>query len=275
MESFLFDLVRTSQDIARAGWAEANAGNISLRLGPEELTDRSLFSQNGPWQPLDIPTPSLGGEFFLVTAKGCQIRNIATFHRRDCGVLELNQAGDHYRVVWGLEGTVPTSEFFAHLLSHAVRKEYSGGAERAILHTHPVTLVALCHAMELDTVSLTRLLWSMHTEGVCLFPGGVAYLPLAMPGSQEISRMTCKAFETHSMVLWEYHGIFASGTDLDHAFGMVQAAEKAAQIYQSACMLGGVRRALSDREIQAIADNFGLTVTPGILNPSSEAEEGF
>ena len=77
------------------------------------------------------------------------------------------------------------------------------------------------------------------------------------------------------MVLCEFHGIFASGTDLDHAFGMVQAAEKAAQIYQSACMLGGVRRALSDREIQAIADNFGLTVTPGILNPSSEAEEGF
>jgi rhamnulose-1-phosphate aldolase len=271
MESFLFDLVRTSRDIAHAGWAEANAGNISVRLGPAELKDRELFSQDGPWVPLAIPTPSLGGEFFLVTAKGCQIRNIADFPRRDCGVLELNPAGDCYRVVWGLEGTVPTSEFFAHLLSHAVRKERSGGAERAILHTHPVTVVALCHAMELDTVSLTRLLWSMHPEGVCLFHGGIAYLPLAMPGSQEISRMTCKAFENHSMVLWEYHGIFASGTNLDHAFGMVQAAEKTALIYQSACMMGGVRRALSDRQIQTIADNFGLSVTPGILNLSDEA----
>ena len=74
-----------------------------------------------------------------------------------------------------------------------MRKEKSGGKERVILHTHPVTLAAMCHALELDSRKLTHLLWSMHPEGVCLFPGGIAYLPFAIPGSEEISRQTCQA----------------------------------------------------------------------------------
>lgn len=264
-EAFLQNLFRIAEALSQAGWAEANAGNISIRLRREESpTDPA----SGPWQPLSIAIPALAGEQFLVTAKGCQIRNIPHFPRRDCGVLELNGDGTAYRVVWGLERSVPTSEFFAHLLSHAVRKERSGGTERVILHTHPVTLVALCHVMELDSAKLTRLLWSMHPEGVALFPGGIAYLPFALPGSREISAMTCEAFQKFSMVLWEYHGVFASGRDLDHAFGMVQAAEKCANIYKTARALGGVTRTLRDDDIAAIAGFLGLTPAPGILHLS-------
>lgn len=264
-EEFMQNLFRIAEELSRAGWAEANAGNISVRLRPEEYP---TAPEAGPWQPLAIAIPALAGEHFLVTAKGCQIRNVPHFPRRDCGVLELNGDGTAYRVVWGLEGTVPTSEFFAHLLSHAVRKEQSGGAERVILHTHPVTLVALCHVMELDSVKLTRLLWSMHPEGVALFPGGIAYLPFALSGSREISAMTCEAFQKFPMVLWEYHGVFASGRDLDHAFGMIQAAEKCANIYKAACELGGVTRALRDEEIAAMASFLHLTPAPGILHLS-------
>lgn len=270
MVSFLNALSVTSQDIFREGWAEANAGNITMRLSEAEVAECTEFRTDEPWQALSIPVPSLGGEFFLVTAKGSQIRNLAANLRRDCGILELSGDGRRFRVVWGLEGTLPTSEFFAHLLSHAVRKERSGGAERVILHTHPITLVAMCHALELDTHTLTRLLWSMHPEGICLFPGGIAYLPFAMPGSEEISRMTCRAFENHPMVLWEYHGVFASGTNLDHAYGMVQSAEKTAKIYQAACDMGGVRRALDDKTLRAIADNFHLTPAAGVLRAAGE-----
>ena len=266
-EAFLQNLFRIADELSRAGWAEANAGNISVRLRPEEYP---ACSAPGSWTPLDGAVPSLGGEQFLVTAKGCHIRNLPHFPRRDCGVLELNEDGTAWRVVWGLEGTVPTSEFRAHLLSHAVRKERSGGAERVILHTHPVTLVALCHAMELDTVKLTQLLWSMHPEGVALFPGGMAYLPFALSGSREISDMTCAAFQYYSMVLWEYHGVFASGRDLDHAFGMIQAAEKCANIYKAACAMGGVTRTLPDSSIAAMASFLNLTPAPGILNVQEE-----
>lgn len=263
---FLDDLFRTTNDMAREGWAEANAGNITVRLTEEQLAEFSPLREDGAWLPLAIPVPSLAGECFLVTAKGCQIRNIAHYPRRDCGVIRLNGDGTAYRVVWGLEGTVPTSEFFAHLLSHAVRKEKSGGAERVLLHTHPVTLVALCHRMAPDSKALTKLLWSMHPEGVCLFPGGVAYVPFAVSGTEELSRLTCHAFETYSMVLWEYHGIFASGTTLDHAFGLVQSAEKCAKIYQAACAMGGVTRALDDAAIRAAADTFHLHPVDGVLD---------
>ena len=266
MLSFLTDIARGSRDICREGWAEANGGNITVRLNEAGLADRAVFRTDGAWQALDVPVPALGGELFLVTAAGSQMRNIADYPERDCGVLELNEAGTQYRTVWGLAGGgSPTSEFFAHLFSHAIRKEKSGGAERVIFHVHPNTLIALSHALELDSRSLTRLLWSMHTEGICLYPGGIAYLPYAMPGSKEIARMTCEAFERHSMVLWEFHGVFASGKSIDHTFGMVQAAEKGAKIFTLTQQLGGVKKALSDREIRGIAENFHIPYISGIL----------
>ena len=263
---FLDDLFHTTDDMAREGWAEANAGNITARLTEAQLSEFTPLREDAPWLPLAIPVPTLGGECFLVTAKGCQIRNISRCPRRDCGVIRLSGDGAAYRLLWGLEGTQPTSEFFAHLLSHAVRKETSGGAERVLLHTHPAALVALCHRMAPDSKALTKLLWSMHPEGVCLFPGGVAYVPFAISGTEELSRLTCHAFETYAMVLWEYHGIFASADTMDGAFGMVQAAEKAARIYQTACALGGVRRVLPDDAIAAVAASLRLPPVAGILD---------
>jgi len=266
MYSFLSDIGPICTEIYRNGWAEANAGNITLRLNDAELADRAAFRAVGAWETLGVPVPALGGEYFLVTASGCHLRRVEADPVRTCGVVRISDDGARFRVVWGLEDSMPTSEFSSHLLAHAVRGRVSGGAERVILHTHPPALIALGHARELDTRSLTLLLWSMHQEGVCLFPGGVAYLPFQISGGSEIAESTCRAFERHGMVMWEYHGIFASGTSLDHAFGMVQAAEKAAQIYRDACAMGGVRRALSADAIRAVADNFGFVPAPGILD---------
>lgn len=263
---FFDDFLRLTDDMAREGWAEANAGNLSIRLDGDALAQFPDRQCRGPWIPLAQPVPDLGGETLLVTAKGCQLRNVSHAPRRDCGLAELRADGGAYRPVWGFEGTAPTSELAAHLLSHQVRLRRSGGAERVILHTHPVTLIALCHVLEPDTRQLNRLLWGMHPEAVSLFPGGIAYLPFAIPGSAEIARATCEAFETYSMVLWEYHGIFASADTMDRAFGMVQAAEKAARIYQTACALGGVRRVLPDDAIAAVAASLRLTPVAGILD---------
>lgn len=263
---FLQELFYTTDDMAREGWDEANAGNITVRLTEEQRAEFTDCREDRPWLPLSIPVPTLGGESFLVTARGCQIRNISRHPQRDCGVIALNGDGTAYRVVWGLEGTEPTSEFFAHLLSHAVRKEKSGGTERVILHTHPATLVALSHHMAPDSKALTKLLWSMHPEGVCLFPNGMAFVPFAIPGSEAISRLTCDAFETYSMVLWEYHGVFSSGTTLDHAFGLVQGAEKCAKIYLAARSMGGTLRALDDASIAAVANHFHIHPADGILD---------
>ncbi len=261
---YLDDLLLVADELARAGWAEANAGNVSVRLPDEALAELPL-GPGGPWTPLARPVPELAGEHMLVTARGCQMRLVSRRPQRDCGVLELSGDGAAWRVRWGLEGTTPTSELPSHLLSHAVRKARSGGAERVILHTHPPALIALCHVRAWDTRSLNQLLWSLHPEGVCLFPGALAYLPFAIPGSVEIAEQTCAAFAEHAMVLWEYHGVFASAPTADAAFGMVQAAEKAAVIYRDACAMGGVRRGLSPAQIRQVAASLGITPAPGIL----------
>ncbi len=260
--SCLRDLLRTCAALADEGWAEANAGNVSLRLPPEEVSEEA---SPGPWTALALPVPSLARSRFAITAAGSQLRNVPLDPAHGCGVIELDESGANWRVLWGLEGARPTSELLPHLRSHAVRMEKSGGKECALVHTHPAHLVALCHLREWDTRSLTRLLWGMHPEAVCLFPGGLAYAPFAISGTEELTRLTCEALEKHPMVLWEHHGVFASGESLDHAYGMVQAAEKAATIYRIACEMGGVARTLEEKELRALIEHFHLEVGPGIL----------
>lgn len=266
MESFLKDIVRIAQAVSDQGWAEANAGNISVRLNDAELADRHLLTGDGPAISLEVGVPTLDGAYFLVTAAGCHLRNIPHDPAATCGVVRICDGGSAYRVLWGFAGGgKPTSELFAHLLSHAVRMRHG---ERALIHSHPTTLLGLCHTRQLSTASLTRLLWSMHPEGVCLFPDGIAYTPFMISGSLPLADATCAAFRESGMVLWDFHGVFSSGRDLDHAYGKVQAAEKAAKIYQAACQMGGCHRVLSAEEIRAVADNFGLHPLADVLDDS-------
>ena len=95
------ELFLVTDELARAGWAEANAGNLSVRLPDEALAELPL-SAGGAWTPLARPVPSLAGEHFLVTARGCRMRLVSRHPRRDCGVLELSGDGAAWRVCWGL-----------------------------------------------------------------------------------------------------------------------------------------------------------------------------
>ncbi len=262
---FVQEFIDTAAAIAREGWAEANAGNLSLRMRDEMIGQWLPYTQPGPWMPLEYPIQSLSGDRYLFTVRGCQLRNLPLYPSRDCGVIELGRTGESYRILWGMEGSIPTSEFMAHLQSHAVRKTVSGGLDRALLHVHPTHLVALSHVMSLDDRTLTHLLWSMHPEAVLQFPGGMGFLPFAVPGSADLARMTCTALEERPMVLWEFHGVFASAPSLEQAFGMVQAAEKAAMIYRAAIEMGGVRRGLSMNQMKAMADRCHLPIGPGLL----------
>jgi len=40
---FIQEIIKTSSDMWQKGWAEANGGNISLRLRPEKTGDLSAF----------------------------------------------------------------------------------------------------------------------------------------------------------------------------------------------------------------------------------------
>jgi rhamnulose-1-phosphate aldolase len=71
--------------------------------------------------------------------------------------------------------------------------------------------------------------------------------------------------ERRRLVLWQYHGIVAAGPDLDAAFGLIETAEKAAEIYLKVAAVGSVGRRLSNEQLSALARRFGVEPDPEIL----------
>jgi rhamnulose-1-phosphate aldolase len=263
---FLQEIIKISGDIWEKGWAERNAGNISVRLKTEEIPTQGVLNLDTAWENLGCSIPEIGNEFFLVSGTGKFIRNIQIAPEKSLGVLQLNETGSQYRIVWGYsDGGRPTSELMAHLQAHAIKKVITNGANRAIIHTHPTNLIALTYALEIDTCSITRLLWEMHAECIVVFPEGIEFLPWMMAGSNKIADATAEAFKKRNLVIWQYHGIFGAGLDLDTAFGLIDTAEKAAEIFIKIASVGGIKNKLPLEKIYSIARNFGAEPAADIV----------
>ena len=268
--TFLHDIVKTSRDMWSKGWAEANAGNISLRLTPEIVEANTAFFRTSEWVALQRSVPSLGGEVFLVTGTGRYLRNVELFPEKNVGVIEIDDAGKTYRVLWGYKPAgAPTSELGPHLGVHAVRKAKSDNAERAVIHTHAPNIVALTNALDLDTRILTRLLWRIHAECIVVFPEGVEFIPWLLPGSVDIAEATARALEKRRVAVWQFHGILAAGRNLDAAFGLIDTVEKAAAIYVRAVAAGGVKNQLSVAQLRDLAARFHVQPDETILGEST------
>ena len=263
---FVREIIKTSGDMWMKGWAEANGGNISLRLRPEKTGDLSAFAPKTDWIPLEKALPGVAGEKFLVSGTGKFLRNIPLFPEKNVGVIELDAAGAAYRQLWGFEPDGrPTSELEAHLRSHEVIKAASGNVKHAVIHTHAPHLIALTYALALDTPRLTKLLWQSHAECVVGFPEGVEFIPWMMAGSPEIAAATADALLRRNLAVWQFHGVFATGRNLDAAFGLIDMADKAAQIYLMARAAGRVACTLTTDQVARIAANFKVTADPAGL----------
>jgi rhamnulose-1-phosphate aldolase len=261
----LIDTVgRVARDLWLRGWAERNAGNLSCRLSPEDLS--GIEARQGPWQALETHLPDVAGRLFLLTATGSPFRELETATGRDLGVIEVDEGGRRFRTLWGYrDGGRPTSELLPHLRIHSALLRTNQHADRVVLHTHPTHLIALTYAVPLTTHGLTRLLWEMHTECIVVFPGGCGFLDWRLPGSEEQARATEEVFEKRTLAVWEQHGAVAIGPDFKTAFGLIETAEKAAEIYLKAAAHGPVSRRLSTAQLTALAEKFGVEPDPEIL----------
>ena len=78
-QAFVKGFARLCSEGSSQGWHESNGGNASYRLAPEDVaSSRSFFYDNpSSWVPLGVQVANLGGEFFLVTAAGAHMRNVA------------------------------------------------------------------------------------------------------------------------------------------------------------------------------------------------------
>lgn len=262
--------VRLCGDGWAQGWHERNGGNLTYRLTREEAKSMRPFLDETPrpWVPMGVTARNLAGEYFLSTGSGKYFRNVSLDPADSLCVVEINDAGDSYRIVWGLlSGGRPTSEFPSHFMNHSVRAAATNGVCRVIYHAHPANLIALTYVLPLTDRDMTRTLWKSATECPVVFPGGVGVVPWMVPGGPEIALATCEKMKEFDAVVWAHHGLFASGPDFDTTFGLMHTIEKAAQIAVLVRSCGqGVRQTISDDNLRAIAGAFGVALREDFLD---------
>lgn len=262
---FLTELVRTAANMYAHGWDERNGGNISLMLDREEVcpyvdVDRVLREL-----PTGFDAPELEGKYFLVTGTGKYFKNMRYAPDRDLGLIRLSGGGRTAQLLWGYtDGGRCTSELAAHLMSHVARRRVDPG-HRVVTHCHPTNLVAMTFVHDLDERAFTRSLWRMCTECVMVFPDGVNVLPWMVCGTSEIGRATAEKMATARLVVWANHGIYGAGASLDEAFGLIETAEKAAEIYMKIAHLP-IKNTISDDQLRQMAAQIGVTPRTGYLD---------
>jgi hypothetical protein len=73
------------------------------------------------------------------TGAGKYMRKVEIDLSDNIGIVEMNAAGNAYRVVWGFDDSGrPTSEFETHLLIHEICSKLSDGDDRVVYKRHMV-----------------------------------------------------------------------------------------------------------------------------------------
>jgi len=133
-----------------------------------------------------------------------------------------------------------------------------------VLHCHPTNLQAMTFVHDLDERAFTRTLWQMCTECVFIFPDGVGVLPWMVCGTNEIGAATAEKFLHSRIVVWANHGIYAVGPTLDDSFGLIETAEKAAEIYLKIAHLPW-KQTITDEQMHLLEQRFRVKAREGWL----------
>lgn len=230
--TFAQGFIRVCNDGFNQNWHERNGGNLSYRLKNEEVDQiRDSLSYNREWQPVGTSVPALGGEYFMVSGSGKFMRNMILDAEANACIIELDKAGENYRICWGLkDGGRPTSELPTHLMNHEVKALATDGRYRVIYHAHPANIIALTFVLPLTDEAFTRELWEMATECPVVFPSGVGVVGWMVPGGRDIAVATSKLMKDYDAAVWAHHGLFCAGEDFDLTFGLMHTIEKSAEI---------------------------------------------
>ncbi len=248
--------IKVCNDGFQQGWHERNGGNLSYRLKDEEVQQiRGEIRNDGEWIPIGTEVPELAQEFFMVTGSGKFMRNVILSPEDATAIIELNETGTEYRIVWGLvNGGRPTSELPSHLMNLEVLKRRDRNI-RVVYHCHPTNVIALTYVLPLNGTIFTRELWEMATECPIVFPEGIGIVPWMVPGGKEIAVATSEIMKTQDAAVWAHHGMFVCGTDFDTAFGLMHTIEKAAEILV---------------KVMSITDRKRQTIEPGDFRALNE-----
>ena len=240
---------------------------MCIRDRPEEVESVKENFEVKDWQPIGTTVPKLAGEYFLVTGSGKYFRNVIIKPEDSICMIELDDKGENYRIVWGLvNGGKPTSELPSHLMNHEVKKEVTGGKYRVIYHAHTTNVIALTFVLPLSDEVFTRELWEMATECPVVFPDGIGVVPWMVPGGREIAVETSKLMKRYDVAIWAHHGMFAAGEDFDLTFGLMHTVEKSAEILvKMLSMQPNKRQTITPDDFRNLARDFKVTLPEKFL----------
>ena len=260
---FVKGFIRMANDGWEQGWHERNGGNLSYRVKPEEVEEVKENFEAREWNPIGTAVPNLAGEYFLVTGSGKYFRNVTIKPEDSICMIELDEKGENYRIVWGLvNGGRPTSELPSHLMNLEVKK-LQDERYRVVYHAHTTNVIALTFVLPLEDKVFTRELWEMATECPVVFPSGIGVVPWMVPGGREIAVATSELMKKYDLAIWAHHGMFAAGFDFDLTFGLMHTAEKSAEILVKTQPTK--RQTITPDEFRHLAKDFGVTLPEEFL----------
>lgn len=256
LKAQLDELAEVAGYLWQKGWAERNAGNISINI--TEMAGK-LNEQTAAVSNYALPRnmKELAGNLFYVTGTGKRMRDVAKNPLANGSVVRVSADGASYDIL-SVENVKPTSELPSHFLIHASFKR-KGTANRLVLHTHPTDLIALTHIPELkNAAAINQLLWAMHPETFIVVPRGIGVVPYEVPGTLAIADLTLPFLDRHDIVMWEKHGVFAVGENILDTFDLIDTLSKSAQIYAFAKSIGYTPEGLTKAQIEGLIEPFGI-----------------
>jgi rhamnulose-1-phosphate aldolase len=259
VKKILNEISEVAQYLWERGWAERNAGNISVNITDllPEKTFRILSEL--PFLPLNKEYPGLRNTGFLMTGTGTRMRDLARNPLENVCIILIGGNGDIFHVAsWNEEANEirPTSELATHLAIHQMLI-LGHASERIVLHSHVNELIALTQIPGMNSSDIiNRILWGMHPETLIFVPKGAGFVPYRMPGTEHIAQATLKELEHHEVVIWEKHGCLAIGENILDTFDTIDLLAKSARIYFY-CRAAGIEpEGLSDTQLSDLRQNY-------------------
>lgn len=230
LEKTIAEITDTACNLWEKGWAERNAGNISVNItGLLSAQELELFS-NSTIRPLPITCSPLADQILIVTSAGSRMRDLAKDPWDHLCILKIDASGTYFKQ-WPEKGRDPTSELLTHLTVHDMLMR-TNSAAKALVHTHATELIALTQIRKFcSTEALNQLLWTMHPETILFVPKGLGFIPYELPGTSGIAEATANALEDHPVAIWEKHGVIATGKSITEAFDTIDILAKSARIF--------------------------------------------
>lgn len=251
--------------IYEAGWGEFHAGNLSYILEEEEVLKHfENKREHTVMHTLEVHCPDLKNKYFLVTAAGAFFKNIVKDPEQTLGIIQINDEGSAFRIIWGFHGErFPTSELPTHLLCHSTRLQ-TDKANRMVLHCHPTYTIAMTFVHELEQANFIKTMWSLNSECVLAFPEGIGVLPWMVCGNGDIGWQSAQKMKEFRTVLWPFHGILVAGRSVDQVMGLLETIEKSAKVF--VLTEGKQKQYITVEQIRDLANAFNLKLKEDVLS---------